>query len=77
MQLGFDSIQPTAAQNCYGPRHKRLRPAAPHRLRPDPTKSISGAPDGGSSNGHARKSDKPVGRREAIQDAIRRVNGGL
>lgn len=40
-------------------------------------KSISGAPDSGPSTGPSprRKDDKPVGRREAIQNAIRRVNG--
>jgi hypothetical protein len=38
-------------------------------------KSIHGAPDS-PSNGTSR-SEKPVGRREAIQSAIRRVNGGL
>lgn len=41
-------------------------------------RSISGAPDGGSSNEPTRrKGDKPVERRTAIQNAIRRVNGGL
>jgi hypothetical protein len=40
-------------------------------------RSISGAPDAGPSNGTSRKSEKPVGRREAIQNAIKRVNGSL
>lgn len=42
-------------------------------------RSISGAPDGGtSSNGASRgKGGKPVGRRTAIQNAIKRVNGSL
>ena len=40
-------------------------------------KSISGAPDGGPAPTTRRKDDKPVGRREAIQNAIRRVNGGV
>jgi len=39
-------------------------------------KSISGAP-AGPSNGTGRKPDKPVGRREAIQNAIRRAGGAL
>ena len=79
LQFGFDLH--TAYQ-----RAERLRPSStqaaqtrgnstPAQTRP--SKSISGAPDSGSSNGQQRKSDKPVGRREAIQDAIRRVNGGL
>jgi hypothetical protein len=37
-------------------------------------RSISGAPDG-SSNGTSRRSDKPVGRREAIANAMKRANG--
>lgn len=79
LQFGFDLH--TAYQ-----RAERLRPSptqaaqtrsnsTPAQTRP--SKSISGAPDSGSSNGQQRKNDKPVGRREAIEDAIRRVNGGL
>jgi hypothetical protein len=40
-------------------------------------RSISGAPDAGPSNGTSRRTEKPVGRREAIQNAIKRVNGSL
>jgi len=48
---------------------------APAQTRSD--KSISGAPES-PSNGAARKSgEKPVGRRDAIQNAIRRVNGAF
>jgi len=39
-------------------------------------RSIHGAP-GGTGNGAARRSDKPVGRRDAIANAIKRVNGAL
>jgi len=39
-------------------------------------RSISGSPDVAPSNGASRRNQKPVGRREAIQNAIRRVNGG-
>jgi hypothetical protein len=65
-------------------RAARLRPPTtraaqtrntPAQTRPD--KSISGAPDTGPSDGQRRRSDKPVGRREAIQRAIQRVNGGV
>ena len=38
-------------------------------------RSISGAPGVSPSDGAPRKPAKPVGRREAIQNAIRRVNG--
>jgi hypothetical protein len=40
-------------------------------------KSIHGAPDVSPSNGASRRNGKPVGRREAIQKAIRSVNGAL
>jgi hypothetical protein len=58
----------------------RPTPAAQTRAPPAQTrtadKSISGSPDVAPSNG-ASRSQKPVGRREAIGNAIRRVNGGL
>lgn len=40
-------------------------------------RSISGAPDGAdpSSNGSRRRGEKPIGRRDAIANAMRRVNG--
>lgn len=66
-------------------RAERLRPASgraaqtrsntPAQTRSD--KSISGAPDAGPSDGQRRKSDKPIGRREAISNAIKRVNGSV
>lgn len=40
-------------------------------------RSISGAPDGGPSNGTSRRAGKPVGRREAIAAAMKRANGSL
>jgi hypothetical protein len=41
-------------------------------------RSISGAPAGPASNGAGRsRSEKPIGRREAIQHAIKSVNGSL
>jgi hypothetical protein len=39
-------------------------------------KSISGSPGAGPSNGTSRRADQPVGRRDAIQNAIRRVGSG-
>ena len=38
-------------------------------------RSIYGAPNGGPGDGSRRRGDKPVGRREAIANAMRRVNG--
>jgi hypothetical protein len=76
LKLGFDLEQ------AYQ-RASLLRPAAqaaqtrttPAQTRPT-DKSISGAPDVTVSN-TASKTRKPVGRREAIQNAISRVNGSL
>jgi hypothetical protein len=78
LQFGFD------LQTAYQ-RAERLRPSTtathaaqtrtpPAQTRPD--KSISGAPDTGPSDGQ-RRDGKPIGRRDAIQDAIRRVQGGV
>lgn len=65
-------------------RAARLRPpktqAAQTRTAPAQTrsdKSIHGAPETGPSDGQRRKDGKQIGRREAIQNAIRRVNGGV
>jgi hypothetical protein len=76
LKLGFDLM--TAYR-----RAELLRPgntAAQTRATPAQTRpidqSISGSPDVAPSNGASRRNQKPVGRREAIQNAIRRVNGG-
>jgi hypothetical protein len=76
LKLGFDLM--TAYR-----RAELLRPgntAAQTRTTPAQTRpidqSISGSPDVAPSNGASRRNQKPVGRREAIQNAIRRVNGG-
>lgn len=81
LQFGFD------LETAYQ-RAERLRPSSatttttraaqtrtpPAQTRPD--KSISGAPDTGPSDGQ-RKNGKVPERRDAIQDAIRRVQGGV
>jgi hypothetical protein len=41
------------------------------------SKSIHGAPSSGPSDGQRSGSDKPIGRREAIANAFKRVNGGV
>jgi hypothetical protein len=69
-------------------RAQLLRPGSPTqaaqtRTPPAQTRtsdrSISGAPESGPSNGtgQRKKDGKPVERRDAINNAIRRVNGGL
>lgn len=55
-----------AAQTRNGPHTAQTR---------TPDRSISGAPDGGPSNGYVRRPGKQVGRREAIANAMKRVNG--
>lgn len=77
LKFGFD------LETAYR-RAELLRPAthaAQTRSTPAQTRtadrSISGSPAVAPSNGAARKSEKPVGRREAISNAIRRVGGGL
>jgi TolA-binding protein len=79
LKLGFDLetayrraelLQPasTAAQT---------RTTAPQTRAPA-DRSISGSPGGmGANSPSARSSGKAVGRREAIANAIKRVNGGL
>ena len=77
--FGYDLNQAYARASLLRPSsttHAAQTRDPPAQTRTD--KSISGAPDA-SVNGASRprKGDKPVGRREAIQNAIRRVNGGL
>jgi hypothetical protein len=73
LKLGFD------LQTAYR-RAELLRPSQRRGSNPPSTpaqtRSISGAPETGPSNGPAR-GDKKIGRRDAIQSAIRRVNGGV
>jgi hypothetical protein len=80
LRLGFDLetayrraelLQPAtrAAQTGTTP------PAAQTRAPAD--RSISGSPGVSGSNPAPRRAEKPTGRREAIANAIKRVNGGL
>jgi TolA-binding protein len=55
-----------AAQTRGSPTSAQTRPA---------DRSISGSP-GGSAQAAPRRSEKPVGRREAIENAVKRVRGG-
>ena len=78
LELGFD------LETAYR-RAERLAPASPAAQTGNPAaqtralanRSISGSPGGvAGSNPAPRRNEKPVGRREAIANAIRRVNGG-
>ena len=80
IKLGFD------LDTAYR-RAELLRPATAAQTRTsttaqtrtaDPDRSIHGAPATAPANGAQRRSNgKPVGRREAIANAIKRVNGSL
>jgi len=78
IKLGFD------VDTAYR-RAELLRPATAAQTRTsttaqtrtDPDRSIHGAPANGSANGAQRRNGKPVGRRDAIANAIKRVNGSL
>lgn len=80
LQLGFSLEQAYQRANLLRPGSPGATPrAAQNRDTPAQTrtdKSIHGAPES-PSDGPARRSDKKVGRREAIGNAIRRVNGSL
>ena len=80
LSYGYDLPQAYARASMLRPAsttHAAQTRDPPAQTRAD--KSISGAPDASVINGArpTRKGDKPVGRRDAIQNAIRRVNGGL
>jgi hypothetical protein len=65
---------PTAPQTRTNGTHAAQTRSTTAQTRTD--KSISGAPDAGPSEGR-RRSDKPVGRREAIANAMKRYGGTL
>ena len=78
IDLGFD------LDTAY--RRAELLQPATHAAQTRPTasaqtrnidRSISGSPEAGPSNGTSRPKGPPPGRREAIQNAIRRVNGSM
>lgn len=74
VKLGFDlETAYQRADRLYPSNAAAQTRTAPAQTRQD--KSIYGAPESSPSDGQRRKNDKPVGRREAIQNAINRVNG--
>jgi hypothetical protein len=74
---GFDLDTAYRRADLLRPPHAAQTRTPSAQTRSTTDKSIHGAPDVAPSNGASRKSDKPVGRREAIQRAISRVNGSL
>jgi hypothetical protein len=79
LDLGFDLETAYRRAELLAPATRAAQtgnPAAQTRAPAD--RSISGSPGGvNGSNPSPRRSEKPVGRREAISNAIRRVNGGI
>jgi hypothetical protein len=78
LKFGFDLETAYRRAELLRPttRAAQTRSTTPSAQTRPTDKSISGAPDVAPSNG-ASKPQKKVGRREAIQNAINRVNGGL
>lgn len=80
LDLGFDLDTAYRRAELLAPATQaaqtgKTTPAAQTRAPAD--RSISGSPGGvTASNAAPRRNEKPVGRREAIQRAIQRVNGG-
>jgi hypothetical protein len=76
LKNGFDLETAYRRAELLWPTHAaQTRTSTTAQTRPI-DRSISGAPDAGPSNG-TRRPEKPVGRREAISNAIKRVNGSL
>jgi hypothetical protein len=75
LRFGFDLETAYRRAELLRPTHAAQTRTQSAQTR-EVDRSISGAP-GGPSNGTGRRSEKPVGRREAIQNAMRRANGGL
>jgi hypothetical protein len=79
LELGFDLETAYRRAELLAPathaaQTGKATPAAQTRANAD--RSISGSPGGvTASNAAPRRNEKPVGRREAIANAIRRVNG--
>jgi hypothetical protein len=76
LKLGFDLETAYRRAELLRPATHAAQTRTPSAQTRTSDKSISGAPDVAPSNGASRRPEKPVGRREAISNAIRRVSGG-
>ena len=77
IDLGFDLDTAYRRAELLRPATHAAQTGNPSAQTRPTDKSISGAPDVSPSNGASRRNAKPVGRREAIQNAIRRAGGAL
>jgi hypothetical protein len=76
LEFGFDLETAYRRAELLRPATHAAQTRTPSAQTRPTDKSISGSPDVAPSNG-ASRARKPVGRREAIQSAINRVNGAL
>lgn len=77
LDLGFDLETAYRRAELLAPATQaaQTRGITPSAQTRPADRSISGSP-GGSAQAAPRRSDKPVGRREAIENAVKRVRGG-
>jgi len=76
LKLGFDMESAYRRAELLRPGSPAAQTRAPSAQTRPVDRSISGSPDVTGSNPASRKPQKTPERREAIQNAIRRVNGG-
>ena len=76
LKLGFDMETAYRRAELLRPGNTAAQTRATSAQTRPIDRSISGSPDVTGSNPASRKPQKPTERREAIQNAIRRVNGG-
>ena len=76
LHAGYDLTTAYRRAELLRPGNARAAQTRTPSAQTRPDKSISGAPESGPSDGQ-RREGKKVGRREAIQNAIRRVGGGV
>jgi hypothetical protein len=79
LKLGFDlETAYRRAELLHPATHAaQTRTASAQTRPPNIDRSISGAPEAGPSNGQSRPKGPPPSRREAVQNAIRRVQGSM
>jgi len=77
LQLGFDLDTAYRRADLLYPATHAAQTRPPSAQTRTTDRSISGAPEAGPSNGQSRPKGPPPSRRDAIQNAIRRVNGSM
>jgi hypothetical protein len=77
LQLGFDLDTAYRRADLLYPATHAAQTRSPSAQTRTTDRSISGAPEAGPSNGQSRPKGPPPSRRDAIQNAIRRVNGSM